>query len=193
MARVKRGLKRGLRYRTRTLILFTDETIITETPPLRKKWTLRSERAEIPITGDRNKRVVYGTINIHSGDMVLHHADQWNQHEYQTHLQMIRSHWRGWNLVLFADQGSPHTAELTELLADELGIEYRYLPTATPELNPMDTLWGHVKNDVLADLPTPDVDDCVEQLYLYLHDIGPSGCLKKSGILADNFWLREFR
>jgi hypothetical protein len=36
---------------------------------------------------------------------------------------MIRSHWRGWNIVLFEDRGSPHTAEASLELAFSLGIE----------------------------------------------------------------------
>jgi len=30
---------------------------------------------------------------------------------------MIRSHWRGWNIVLFEDRGSPHRAEASLELA----------------------------------------------------------------------------
>ena len=173
--------------------MFTDETIISEIPPLIRKWSRRGEQAEVPMTGNRNKRVVYGTISIHSGDMILHHADKWNQNEYQTHLQMLRSHWRGWNIVLFADRGSPHTAEASMDLAEELSIECRFLPRATPELNPMDTIWGHLKKEVLADLPTPDVDDCVEEMYQHLHEITPLGCMKKSGLLSENFWLKDLQ
>ena len=32
-------------------------------------------------------------------------------------LSMIQSHWRGWNIVLFEDRGSPHTAEASLELA----------------------------------------------------------------------------
>ena len=81
---------RGLKDRRRTLILFTDETIISETPPLKKKWTRGKERAEIPITGSHDRRILYGTINIHTGDMVINESLRWNQDEYQDHLENLK-------------------------------------------------------------------------------------------------------
>jgi hypothetical protein len=44
------------------VVLFTDATIITETPPLRAQWALKGVPVEVPITGDRNKRALYGTL-----------------------------------------------------------------------------------------------------------------------------------
>jgi hypothetical protein len=35
---------------------------------------------------------------------------------------MIRSLWRGWNIVLFLDRASSHKAEESIFLAEELGI-----------------------------------------------------------------------
>src|SRR5512135_346771 len=34
----------------------------------------------------------------------------WTRDEHQDFLSVIRSHWRGWNLVLFEDRASQHTA-----------------------------------------------------------------------------------
>ena len=39
-------------------------TILTETPPLRACWAKTGEQAEVPITGNRSKRVVYGALNV---------------------------------------------------------------------------------------------------------------------------------
>jgi hypothetical protein len=42
--------------------------------------------------------------------------------------------------------------------AADLGIELRFLPRATPELNSMDHLWPFVKGCALADRLTRSVD-----------------------------------
>jgi hypothetical protein len=55
------------------------------------------------------------------------------QETHQSFLQLIRAYWRGWNIVLFEDRGSPHTAANSLALAQEVGIEVRLLPRATPE------------------------------------------------------------
>jgi hypothetical protein len=87
----KRGLQRGLEGRSRTVILFLDETILTETPPLRAAWALEGEQAEIPITGNRDKRVLFGVLNPRSGAVLLHSAEAWNQGEFQDVLSQTRS------------------------------------------------------------------------------------------------------
>jgi DDE superfamily endonuclease len=141
LAASKRGLKRGLKGRKRTVVLFTDATIITETPPLRAQWALKGTPGEVPITGSRNKRVLYGTLNIKTGAVCLDQALQWNQESFQEHLRHLKAPWRGWHIVLFLDRGSPHTAKRSRRSAKELGIELRWLPTACPELNPVEGIW----------------------------------------------------
>lgn len=154
-------------------------------------WTHRGTQAVVSITGNHNKRILYGTISL-SGGLILHDSLFWNQDEFQDHLLMIRSFWRGWNPVLFLDRGSLHTANDSEFLAEELGIELRWLPVACPKLNPMDHLWRHVKGDVLANLSDRPLDDRVEYVYSYLQGIGPNGWMRKAGLLSENFWLKEY-
>jgi hypothetical protein len=128
LAASKRGLKHGLKRRRRTVVLFTDATIISETPPLRAQWALKGTPGEVPITGSRNKRVLYGTLNIKTGAVCLDQALQWNQESFQEHLRHLKAQWRGWHIVLFLDRGSPHTAKRSLKLAKKLAIELRWLP-----------------------------------------------------------------
>jgi hypothetical protein len=71
LATSKRGLKQGLKDRKRTVILFTDATIITETPPLRARWALQGEPVAVPIIGNRNKRALYAALNIRTGNICM--------------------------------------------------------------------------------------------------------------------------
>lgn len=191
MATGKGGLKRGLKGRSRTLLLLTDETFITETPPLSAKWSLKGKQSLIAISGNRAKRVLYGTMSL-TGGLILSVSTEWNQLEFQGHLEMIRQSWRGWNLVLFLDKGSPHTAEETRWYAEELEIELRFLPTACPKLNPMDHLWRHIKRDVLANFVSGSLEEDIEEVYQYLQEIGPMGWSQKAGLLSEDFWLKEY-
>ena len=88
-----------------------DETIITETPPLRCCYGRVGEQVCIPITGNRQKRILHGVINIRSGDCLLLITKVWEEVTHQYFLEMIRAHWRGWRIILFEDRGSPHKAE----------------------------------------------------------------------------------
>lgn len=166
-----------------------DETIICETPPLYSCYCRIGEQARVPITGNRSKRILHGTINIQSGDVLLLITDAWNEQTHQFYLEMVRHHWRGWHIILFEDRGSPHTSEDSQALAVDLGIQVRLLPRATPELNAMDHLWRQVKGRALADRPTQSIDRSADGACQYIFEMSPRERLRKAGVLSGNFWL----
>src|SRR5918999_6451526 len=68
---------------------------------LRARWALKGKPVEVPIMGNRNKRVLYGALNPRSGAICLDQALRWNQDSFQKHLRHLKAQWRGWNIVLF--------------------------------------------------------------------------------------------
>ena len=189
MAAVKRGLKRGLKGRVRTVLLMLDETIITETPPLYAGYGHVGGQVRVPITGNRSKRVLHGTINVQSGEVLLLITPEWTQEAHQTYLSMIRAHWRGWNIVLFEDRASQHKAPGSRQWAEHLGIEVRLLPRATPELNAMDHLWRHTKRWTQANRPPQPIEESAMDACWYILDLSPRQRLQQAGVLSGNFWL----
>ena len=186
---IKRGLKRGLKQRVRTVILFLDETIVTETPPLYYAYGHTGEQIKIPITGNRSKRIIHGVINIRSGEIDLLITKEWNSQTHMHFLEQLRSKWRGHKIILFEDRGTPHTAEDTTELAAHLGIEVRLLPRASPEMNPMDHLWKQVKRETIGSRYTLDVTHSALHACRYIIALSPKQRLIKSGVLSGEFWL----
>lgn len=166
-----------------------DEVIITETPPLYSCYGRIGQVVSVPVTGNRARRVLHGVINIHSGDVLLLITGEWVKETHQAFLHMIRSHWRGWHIVLFEDRGSPHTADDSLELAVSLNIEIRLLPRATPELNAMDHLWRWVKGRGISNQPTVSMDETADKACQYIFNLSHRERLKKAGILSENFWL----
>jgi transposase len=166
-----------------------DEVIITETPPLYCCYGRCGQQVCVPITGNRTKRILHGVINVVTGELLLLITEVWDEVTHQYFLAMIRSHWRGWRIVLFEDRGSPHTAEESQDLAEQLGLQIRWLPRATPELNAMDHLFRSVKGRALANRATRSVDDSAMAACRYLYQLNRQERLCKAGILSGNFWL----
>jgi transposase len=191
MAAGKRGLKRDLVTWKRTVILMLDETIITETPPLYACYGHIGEQVCVPITGNHARRILHGVLNVQNGEVLLLITEEWVQETHQAFLIMIRSHWRGWNIVLFEDRGSPHTAGESLCLAGELHIKLRFLPKATPELNAMDHLWRHVKGRGLANRATQSIDESADSACRYILDMSRRERLRRAGVLSGNFWLTK--
>ena len=189
MATVKRGLKRGLESKERAVLLMLDETIITETPPLYNAYGHIGEQVRVPITGNRAKRILHGAINVRSGDVELLITEEWVNETHQAFLALVRSHWRGWNPVLFEDRASQHKSPHSLAWADELKIEVRLLPKATPELNAMDHLWRHAKRQAVGDRSTVSVADSALAVCRYIIDLSPRDRLRQAGILSGRFWL----
>ncbi len=155
-------------------------------------WARIGEQACVPILGPHMaKRILTGVVNIRTGAAVFSASETYTQFDFQELLPMIRDTWRGWHLVLFLDRHSAHTAEWSLDVADELGIELRWLPKACSELNVVDHLWRHLKGDVLANEPTPDLEVTLDCAFDYLAALSPEDLLRKAGVLSNDFWLKD--
>ena len=191
LAAVKRGLKRGLKGRARTVVLMLDETIITETPPLYSCYGHVGEQVRVPITGNRSKRILHGAINVKSGDVSLLITEEWINETHQTFLSMIRSHWRGWNIVLFEDRAgqhkSPESLEWAERVGDRgpaaaeghAGVERDGPPVEAHQARD----GGSRATKTVA---TSALDACQ-----YIIDLSPRDRLRQAGVLSGNFWLTK--
>lgn len=173
------------------MILFTDSTILTEVPPLRAMWAPIGEQARVPITGTHARRVLAGVLNIKTGDYVQYAAPEFKQANFQEVLRLIRAHWRGWHIVLFLDKLPAQWAKGSRRLAQALGMQLRWLPPACPELNVVDHLWRHLKQDVLPNEATPNLDATLRVAWDYLASLSPQKRLRKAGVLSENFWLAD--
>ena len=171
------------------MILRLAETIITETPPLSACYGRIGEQVRVPISGNRSKRILHGALNIGSGEVLLLITTDWVQETHQYFLRMIRSHWRGWQIVLFEDRGSPHTADDSLEVASDLAIELRFLPIATPELNAMDQLWRRVKGRTVASRATQSIDASADEACQYILALRPHERLQQAGVWSGHFWL----
>lgn len=168
-----------------------DETIVTAIPPLSGAYGKVGAPIEVPIEGSHSeRRVLHAALNIRTGAVLLWITEEWVKETHQAFLKQIRSYWRGWNIVLFEDKGSPHTAGDSMRLAIALGFQLRFLPTATPELNAVDQLWRRVKQEVLANRGGRTVDEAMEALAQWILSLSPKERLRKAGILSPSFWLQ---
>src|SRR5438105_11273308 len=67
--RKKTAIRRRLKnLPPRSVAMFEDETDLLLFPPLRAAWALRGQETPVPISGVNAKRVVYGILNIKTGN-----------------------------------------------------------------------------------------------------------------------------
>jgi len=166
-----------------------DEVIITETPPLYCCYGHKGKQVCVPMTGSRSKRIIHAALNVKTGDLLMLITKEWDALTHQYFLSMIRSHWRGWRLILFEDRGTPHTAEDSLDWATSLNIAVRLLPRACPELNAMDHLFRSVKGRGVSNWPTRSIETSATTACDHLSRLTSHQRLVRAGILSGNFWL----
>jgi DDE superfamily endonuclease len=104
----------------------------------------------VPISGQNAKRVVYGTLNLQTGNRLLWALQGHRAVDFQEFLEVLHWYYRGWHIVMVLDQDSSYTAAGSESLARRLNIELLPLPKRSPHLNPMDHLRRHGKEVICA-------------------------------------------
>jgi transposase len=166
-----------------------DEAIITETLPRYAGYGRIGAPVCVPITGTHARRVLHGVLPIGSGEILMLLTEEWVQETHQAFLTRLRSHWRGWHLVLCEDRGSPHLADASRHVAKARHIARRFLPKATPELNAMGHLWRHVKGRGLAKRSPQSIDASADSACRSWLDMSRHERLRKAGVLSGNFWF----
>lgn len=172
-------------------MLAEDETDLLLFPPLRSAWSQRGEPAQVPLSGRNARRVVFGAMNLVSGHRLFEVRHRQRAQDFQAFLRLVRSHYRGWHVALLLDGDGSHTAKASLRLAHRLGIELLWLPVRSPELNPMDTLWGQAKDVVSANRQYADIDEQADLFISYLYSLSDRDALRTSGVLSKKFWLHR--
>jgi transposase len=173
------------------VIHFEDETTLRWFPPLRGMWAPRGEQAEVPITGQNAKRVLFGAINFRTGHRVVLRRSQSRQADFQEFLRHLRRRYGGRPLYLLLDKAPCHDTQGSRGLAARLGIELVWLPKQCSELNAMDHLWKPVKGRISANWQWSTVDEHADHAERWVLGLSDREALRKAGILSEDFWLRH--
>lgn len=173
------------------MLLVEDETDLLLFPPLRAGWALRGRPREVPISGQNARRVVFGAMNLCTGRRWFLVRRYRKAPDFQEFLHLLHRHYRGWYPALLLDEDSSHTAHRSVELAEELSIQLISLPKRSPNLNPMDRLWGQGKDVVSANKQYATIDDQAYRFLEYLESLSPRETLRTAGILSKDFWLRS--
>lgn len=181
-----------MRLPPRSAVLFEDETDLLLFPPLQAGWAARGQDLLVPVSGANARRVLFGSIHLHSGHRLLLVQKRQRAMDFQEFLDVLHWHYRSWHLVLLLDEDSSHTARETLSVAEDLDIEMLSLPNRAPELNGMDQLWRRCKQTVTANHQYPSIDEHVDRFVHYVLCLKGQQARRKAGLLSPDFWLRDY-
>ena len=166
-----------------------DETDLLLFPPLRAGWSKRGEAAKVWLSGRNARRVIFGAMNLRTGTRFFVPREKGKSVDFQAFLEETRSQYRGWHVALLLDADPCHTAQAS--LQKATGMTLLWLPKRSPELNPMETLWGQGKDVISANKQYATIDDQVERFVMHLYSLSNPEALHLSGVLSKKFWLKR--
>lgn len=169
-------------------MLAQDESDLLLFPPLRAGWSKRGEAARVWLSGRNARRVIFGAMNVRTGSRVLVPREKGRSADFQAFATEVRSAYRGWHVALLLDEDPCHTAKAS-LRAVE-GMTLLWLPKRSPQLNPMEKLWGRGKDVVSASKQYAGIEEQVDRFLRHLRGLSNEEALHTSGVLSGNFWLR---
>ena len=175
----------------RSVLLAEDETELLLFPPLRSAWSLRGRPKRVVLSGRNDRRVVFGAMNLRTGRRQLLPREHQRAGDFQAFLRVVHYYYRGWHVALLVDEDPCHTATGSVELADWYDIELLWLPKRSPQLNPMDTLWGQGKDVISANKQYLPIEDQVDRFIHYLLGLSNHEALHTAGVLSNDFWLKR--
>lgn len=134
----------------RAILYFEDEATIQLAPVLGKTWALKGQTPCQKVTGNRGSIAVISAIS-NDGRLIFNlRRGRFNSTDVIRFLtQMLKHHARR-HIVVVMDQATPHTSKKTvAFIKSQKRLHVFYLPARSPDLNPDEKVWNHLKHQEL--------------------------------------------
>jgi len=144
--KIRRAIKKH-----RAILYFQDESNISLTAFLGKTWSPRGQTPKAKVTGKRAGVAATSALSRH-GQLLFRLLDKRiaSKEVIEFLDQMLRHHGRR-HLVVVMDRAPPHTSQKTKAWIDaQPRLHVFYLPKYSPDWNPDEKVWNHLKHQELA-------------------------------------------
>lgn len=142
---IKRCVKKN-----NAILYFEDEANVSLVATVGKTWGPIGQKTIIKRTGNRGGVSAISAIT-KSGNLIFNlHEKRISSVEIIQFLQQMLEHHPRRHLVVVMNQAKPHVSKITmEFIASQKRLHIYYLPARSPEFNPDEKVWNHLKNEDL--------------------------------------------
>jgi len=132
------------------ILYFEDESNISLTALLGKTWAPRGKIPIQRVTGNRGGISAISAISKRGTLLFTLHEKRIASDEIIHFLDQILKHHKRRHIVVVMDKASPHTSKKTQnFIAKQKRLHVFYLPSYSPDWNPDEQVWNHLKNQEL--------------------------------------------
>lgn len=146
----------------RAILYFEDESCIQLTPTMGKSWGPKGKKVVHKVTGNRGSLSAISAIS-KDGRLLFNVFDggkRFNSQDIIDFLQNMLNHHPNRHLVIVMDRAPCHTSKKTKaFINSQKRLHVFYLPSRSPELNPDEQVWAHLKNHELKSHQKTNLQD----------------------------------
>lgn len=153
-----------------TVILAADEMILTTATTTQKIWLKAGDYPKIEVSnGTRQRRNLYGFLNIRTGTQHVWKTDKQNMHVTVSILKKIRKLYPGKKIVLFWDSAGWHKGSVVQaFIKQDKNIKVIHFPRYAPELNPQEHVWKKGRSQCTHNKFIEDIGAATDDFVKYL-------------------------
>jgi transposase len=136
--------------KSKGILYCQDEASVCLTPVLGKTWAERGRPRKVPVTGNRATVAAMSAISPRGRLVFRLHEKRITSTEVIDFMRQLLSHHPRRHVIVVMDQAKPHTSKLTKQYIDrQPRLHVFYLPPYSPDWNPDEKVWNHLKNHEL--------------------------------------------
>jgi transposase len=134
----------------RAILYFQDESNVSLTAFLGKTWAFRGRTPHVRVTGKRGGVTAMSALSGQGRLVFRLFTRRITSAEVMQFLGQMLKHHPGRHLVVVMDQAPPHTSRKTrDYVAGQRRLHVHYLPKYSPDWNPDEKVWNHLKHHEL--------------------------------------------
>ena len=153
-------------------ILFGDSVHPTQASKLTYGWIFKGEDHVLPTTGQKTRMNITGALNLETAHVFHQSYDKISGESFVDFLKKLQLAYPNSPRIHFiVDQGSCHTSkEVKAFLEDKhVRIKLHYLPSYSPNLNPIERLWKIMHEHVSNNRHYPKAQEFIDAVNLFLN------------------------
>jgi transposase len=133
------------------ILLYEDESHVRSYQALRATWSETRNQRRIPTYGHHAHMTLFGTVNPADGDFFCVPSDTCDAQAFLVFLTQTIERYADKYIVMVLDNARIHRAKLLQPFLEENRhrLFLLFLPPYSPDLNPIERIWGWLKETVI--------------------------------------------
>ena len=171
----------------RALLFFEDESVVRLTPTVGRTWAPIGKTPIIRVTGNRGSALVMSAVNLQGRLYFTIPSQTVNAGVFIGFLAGLLAEYPGRKIFVIADRAPAHIAKKVKaFVGREKRLKLFYLPTHSPDFNPDEGVWDHLKSQELKAHQATTKTELINKTTAALQKMGNHAALIRSFFKRSN-------